>query len=339
MEIIASTEEGSNTKLAATANVLQQLIPFDCLSVKFKPVKGTGFSNYLFLRTGFNEYQAIGIDELSTISKIKVPEIEKLLENTSADDSAGWYNGSDFTGLIQKNGMQALLAKTFGFYSNMVLTFITVDHYTLSLCFFRKIPDGYNAERLNNLFRLQQPILAVMSSPNKSEKKEPSTTHYQPADPTQASKESPSCFKDMIGNSPAILNVLDLINQVAPTDTSVLILGESGTGKEKIANCIHDSSDRNGRPFIKINCAALPPTLIESELFGHEKGAFTGATDKRIGKFEQADNGTIFLDEIGELPLELQVKFAAGITGKRSRTCRFETGAKDKCEDYCSHKP
>ncbi|MBC7934133.1 MAG: sigma-54-dependent Fis family transcriptional regulator [Rhizobacter sp.] len=101
---------------------------------------------------------------------------------------------------------------------------------------------------------------------------------------------------------------MDLINQVAVSDTSVLILGESGTGKEKVADRIHDLSSRKGNPFIKVNCAALPPSLIESELFGHEKGAFTGATDKRIGKFEQADKGTIFLDEIGELPLELQVK-------------------------------
>jgi transcriptional regulator with GAF, ATPase, and Fis domain len=87
-----------------------------------------------------------------------------------------------------------------------------------------------------------------------------------------------------------------------------LILGESGTGKEKIADCIYDLSARKGKAFIKVNCAALSPSLIESELFGHEKGAFTGAVDKKIGKFEQADNGTIFLDEVGELPLDLQVK-------------------------------
>ena len=95
---------------------------------------------------------------------------------------------------------------------------------------------------------------------------------------------------------------------MAPTETSVLILGESGTGKERIADCIHNLSPRKGKPFVKVNCAALPSTLIESELFGHEKGSFTGATDKRIGKFEKADQGTIFLDEIGEMPLDLQVK-------------------------------
>jgi len=104
------------------------------------------------------------------------------------------------------------------------------------------------------------------------------------------------------------LTVFDHLSLVAPSDTSVLILGESGTGKERIATSIHQLSPRKRKPLIRVNCATLPANLIESELFGHEKGSFTGATDKRIGRFEQADGGTIFLDEIGEMPVELQVK-------------------------------
>jgi transcriptional regulator with GAF, ATPase, and Fis domain len=105
-------------------------------------------------------------------------------------------------------------------------------------------------------------------------------------------------FEGIIGKSHLLLNVFDHITQVASSNTSVLLLGESGTGKEKIADCIHNLSRRKGQPFIKVNCAALPATLIESELFGYEKGAFTGATDKRTGKFEKADKGTIFLEII-----------------------------------------
>jgi DNA-binding NtrC family response regulator len=116
-------------------------------------------------------------------------------------------------------------------------------------------------------------------------------------------------FEQIVGQSPALSSVLDSARVVGGTETSVLILGESGTGKELIAKAIHQVSLRRTKPFIVVNCAALPANLIESELFGHEKGAFTGATDKRIGKFEQANEGTIFLDEIGELPLDLQVKF------------------------------
>jgi DNA-binding NtrC family response regulator len=125
---------------------------------------------------------------------------------------------------------------------------------------------------------------------------------------TKAVNTTPPVFTDIIGNHHLLISALDLAAQVAPYNTSVLILGESGTGKEKVAQSIHTLSPRKKGPFIKVNCAAIPATLIESELFGHERGAFTGATDKRKGKFEQAEGGTIFLDEIGELPLDMQVK-------------------------------
>jgi PAS domain S-box-containing protein len=115
-------------------------------------------------------------------------------------------------------------------------------------------------------------------------------------------------FEEIVGRSPAIQAVLSKVRRVAPTDAAVLIQGESGTGKELIARAIHSASHRRDKPLVKINCAALPTGLVESELFGHEKGAFTGAIAKRIGRFELADGGTIFLDEIGEIPLEVQVK-------------------------------
>ncbi|MCI9846834.1 sigma-54-dependent transcriptional regulator [Flavobacterium pectinovorum] len=112
----------------------------------------------------------------------------------------------------------------------------------------------------------------------------------------------------IIGGSPLLKEVIEKIKIVAPAETSVLILGESGTGKERVAHSIHEHSKHKSKPIVVVNCAALPHSLIESELFGHEKGAFTGANSLRIGKFEQANDGTIFLDEIGELPLDSQVK-------------------------------
>lgn len=115
-------------------------------------------------------------------------------------------------------------------------------------------------------------------------------------------------FEDFVGQSAMMQQLQQRIRQVAPTDTTVLISGETGTGKELVARAVHNLSPRKERALIKLNCAALPAQLIESELFGHEKGAFTGAHDRRIGKFELADGGTIFLDEVGELPLELQAK-------------------------------
>jgi formate hydrogenlyase transcriptional activator len=115
-------------------------------------------------------------------------------------------------------------------------------------------------------------------------------------------------FEQVIGNSPALESVLEQVERVAPTDSTVLILGETGTGKELIAHAIHNLSSRCGRPFVRLNCAAIPLDLLESELFGHEKGAFTGAIAQKIGRFELADKGTLFLDEVGDIPPALQPK-------------------------------
>ena len=116
-----------------------------------------------------------------------------------------------------------------------------------------------------------------------------------------------SMFEEIVGESPALQAILALVRKVAPTDSTVLVTGETGTGKELIARAIHKRSQRADRPFVSVNCAAIPPTLISSELFGHEKGAFTGATQRRLGRFELAEGGTIFLDEIGELPPDVQL--------------------------------
>jgi two-component system, NtrC family, response regulator HydG len=115
-------------------------------------------------------------------------------------------------------------------------------------------------------------------------------------------------FANIIGRSPKMQKLLETVAMVAPTEATVLIQGESGTGKELIANAIHQNSPRKDSPLIKVNCAALPETLLESELFGHEKGAFTGAVGARKGRFQLAHRGTIFLDEIGEMPMALQSK-------------------------------
>jgi transcriptional regulator with GAF, ATPase, and Fis domain len=114
-------------------------------------------------------------------------------------------------------------------------------------------------------------------------------------------------FEEIVGTSPALKSVLSRISRVAPSDSTVLITGETGTGKELVARAIHRRSDRASRAFVSVNCAAIPRDLIASELFGHEKGAFTGATQQRLGRFELANGGTIFLDEVGELPVGTQI--------------------------------
>lgn len=136
-----------------------------------------------------------------------------------------------------------------------------------------------------------------------SKTNEPNDLVYKIEEPTEIYS-----YPEILGNSAEMRQVYKLLNRISSSETTVLILGETGTGKELIAKAIHDGSERKHKNMIKVNCAAIPPNLIESELFGHEKGSFTGATKRRIGKFEQAHKSTIFLDEIGELPLNLQVK-------------------------------
>jgi two-component system nitrogen regulation response regulator NtrX len=132
----------------------------------------------------------------------------------------------------------------------------------------------------------------------------------------RALREDLGLAGEMIGTSPAMERVREMIARVAPTDARVLITGESGTGKELVASAIHFGSARKERPFVRVNCAAIPRDLVESEMFGHEKGAFTGATDRRIGRFELAHTGTLFLDEVGDLGAEAQAKLLRAIEAK-----------------------
>jgi transcriptional regulator with PAS, ATPase and Fis domain len=157
--------------------------------------------------------------------------------------------------------------------------------------------------------------LSSFSVPKKSKKKDWSidkiqqfTSVFDQVTSVLSRIDARHFFPSIIGESLAMRGLLSLIKKVAPTDSTVLILGESGTGKELVATSIHDNSERSDKSFVKLNCAAIPEELLESELFGHEKGAFTGATKFKPGKFDMANGGTIFLDEIGDMPLNLQAK-------------------------------
>ena len=148
-----------------------------------------------------------------------------------------------------------------------------------------------------------------------------------------------SMFEEIVGSSAALKDVLARVSQVAPTDATVLLTGETGTGKELIARAIHKKSRRSGRAFVSVNCAAIPPALIGSELFGHEKGAFTGALQRRLGRFELAERGTIFLDEIGEIPPETQTALLRVLQEREFERVGGSETIRDRHAGDCSHEP
>jgi len=281
---IISGTENPEKKLLNICRSLQPYISFDYITAGFNTIADTPSRALSFLRIGFDEYQKIGTNELLTITGLKM---------------------NDLVTVVNDGSLYQLLSDTFQMESCTSLPLHLSNGETFTFSFYSRHADTYTTDHTESLSHIQKTVTNVIESIfNEGKINTGSPPHHL----TTESSTGTQGFEGIVGKSPLLLNVFDLITQVAYSDTSVLILGESGTGKERIADCIHNLSPRKNKPFVKVNCAALPSTLIESELFGHEKGSFTGALDKRIGKFEKADKGTIFLDEIGEMPLDLQVK-------------------------------
>jgi len=306
---ITNETSGGIQKLAKISRAIQSHVPFDLLLVRQGQPDEGQFNEIGYLRTGYDEYQYIGEQELSTITGLKKDVLYQTINRSHTPPDATIYNLPFDDEDVLDGSLQKILLNFFNMQSHLVFPIVLSNGTLVHYLFYSRQREIYAQNHVDMLNRLKPCLMIVTEKLNYNETAPASLK--SPADPqikkTKATTDHP-VFKCIIGKHPLLLAVLDLITQVAPYNTSVLILGESGTGKEKIAQSIHSLSTRKNGPFVKVNCAAIPPTLIESELFGHEKGAFTGATEKRKGKFEQAEGGTIFLDEIGELPLGMQVK-------------------------------
>ena len=285
LSAIIHNDESLDKKLLNICRTLQSYISFDYITIGFSTLADITNNAVSFLRIGFDEYQRISIKELATISRLKVDDIVLLA------------NSSEF---------YEFLCDTFKMKSSTSWMLQLLSGRLFTISFYSRHGNTYGANHAA-LFDMSRLAMTNVIESIYSEQK-PGTRNLSHSTSSVESVSATEQFVGIVGKSSQLLNVFDLITQVAPVDTSVLILGESGTGKERIADSIHKLSPRKNEPLIKVNCATLPATLIESELFGHEKGSFTGALDKRIGKFQLANRGTIFLDEIGELPFELQVK-------------------------------
>lgn len=306
---IDQLQETYSEKLLKIAALLQSYVPFEYMS-SGKRSRGNSKSKYDdigFLRMGYNEYQEVGPNELMVIAKLKESELTKLADNTRSDMSIALYDEAGFKQLYSSDPLIRLIADTFKMNSHLVIPLELIGGEQFHFYFYSRRPDAYDSSHLLLAERIKKSLIDVIEKMHSTDRKLSDTSPRQDAVTTPDLSDS-TCFKGIVGTSHLLLNVFDHVAMVAPSDTIVLILGETGTGKERIAECIHQLSPRKSKPFVKINCAALPVNLIESELFGHEKGAFTGAFERKIGKFELAAGGTIFLDEIGEMPLESQVK-------------------------------
>jgi transcriptional regulator with GAF, ATPase, and Fis domain len=293
-------------KLLNAAMVLQSHVPFDFLSIQYQTKDSV--KNFNYYRVGFDEYQIITLADIQQMINATIDQ-PFLIETEEMTTSPLRYNADTFPIFCKQYPFGQILAKTFRLESAFVmpLTVGATDFFQLS--FLSRKPDSYLPQHSSLVERLEQPIvlmlervLAFEEVARLSEQLKRENNYLQEEVKALAN------FEEIIGRSQRLLRVFDQVTQVATTNTTVLLLGESGTGKELIARAIHNLSSRKDKILVKINCAALPANLIESELFGHEKGAFTGAFEKRIGKFELAQGGTIFLDEVGEMPLELQAK-------------------------------
>lgn len=278
--------------LSETARLLQAFIPYDIIVFEVKNSNQKKCTAYL--RIGFDEYQFISERELENITNSK--SSSSFTEINYLENEPIIYETDYF------NPKLSFLKNHFRAESFLVFPFPLDDQLSVQLIFCSKKKKIYSQYHIDLLTSAKKHFKDLMNQVTNRQKvpKENTKDNFEQTVSNQ--------FSDIIGKHPLLLDTLDLIAQVAPYSTSVLILGESGTGKEKAAQSIHNLSMRKEGPFIKVNCAAISPTLIESELFGYEKGAFTGAVESRKGKFELADGGTIFLDEIGELSNEMQIR-------------------------------
>jgi len=233
--------------------------------------------------------------------------LEGILGTRAVASGKPWAGSAD--DLARMDGQAGLKWAAAGLRNCCVLPLVAREQVLGILTLSKREAAGYTQDEIDFLTHVaSQVAIAVESALVRAELRRLKDNFGEERAYLEGEIHSELNFEEIVGKSPALQRVLRQVEVVAPTDSGVLIQGETGTGKELIARAIHNLSDRRDRPFVKLNCAAIPSGLLESELFGHEKGAFTGAIMRKAGRFEVADNGTLFLDEVGDIPLELQPK-------------------------------
>lgn len=283
----------------ALAKLLSGHIPFDIFALRIWSSSGL-LTDWLTLeKLESGDFRSIN----KQVSKEAAQELRALEENkNSLDKMPGIFTAEKFNELCDRFPIYAYSQKAYIIKSVLRLPFSLKLNKSAHIIFSSKDKNVYTDKHLSILEHCIAQISLAIDNLLAFKQLRQEKMYLEEEIQTEHN------FEEIVGTSSALRNVLQKVSQVATTDSTVLIQGETGTGKELIARAIHKLSPQKDRTLLKVNCAALHPQLIESELFGHEKGSFTGATERRVGKFELANEGTIFLDEIGELPVELQAK-------------------------------
>lgn len=296
-------------RLQQVAYLLQPAIPFGLLVVDMQR-SADQTDSFGFYRTGADEYQLLLTDALRSFTGLTGEAYQQQLNSLLQSSTQPRIESGDALGQVDlQHPVRGALTRHFRWQARLVFPLLLSRYGRVVFSFYHHQPQAYGQPQLGYLGQLQATLTTIFDKLLAFDQIEQLSRQLQ-ADNSYLAEEIQSQHNvaEMVGQSKPIRQVFERVRLVAPTDTTVLIGGETGTGKELIARALHSLSPRHIRPLIKVNCAALPANLIESELFGHERGAFTGAHERRIGKFELAHGGTLFLDEIGELPLELQAK-------------------------------
>ncbi|WP_426670473.1 sigma 54-interacting transcriptional regulator [Mucilaginibacter sp. McL0603] len=300
-------------KTLSLIRALTSFLPFDFIIIDTKLADKNESAVHRYLRTGFDEYVKISDKAMESDCGIIAEDLVAARKKYNGNDNAYFLNGQDFLDHCALSLLTDKMRRAKNFNAMLWLPLVSQWNVNMAITFYRCTEESYTQDHLDLMISTQKLISEVVDSIRK-------TSHDQRSEEYKPSKSPNQLLRPVvegiIGNSPQLIKALDKVTQVAPFDNTVLILGETGVGKEGIVKAIHQLSPRKGRPLVRVNCAAIPVNLVESELFGHEKGAFTGAIERRVGKFEQANGGTLFLDEIGELPVEIQSKLLRAIQEK-----------------------
>ena len=286
------------------AKAFKQFIPFEYIVVDTDLSDEDPNAVFCCQRVGYDDYVLIAGGEYLQKSGLQNGPYYQWRKEQANLPKPLIEDGVEFARACNKDHVLKVIAESCRVRSRMVIPVLVDGKPRMHVSFFAKQDYVFQTDHLDIFEPLGSNLSVVLHQAKRVPFTEEAQDNHLPVHISTVEK----AFEHIVGKSSKLLQALDQVVHVADYDTSVLILGETGVGKEGLVTALHQLSGRRKQPLVKINCAAIPSSLIESVLFGHERGAFTGATERRIGKFEQAQGGTIFLDEIGEIPLEIQAK-------------------------------